>query len=73
MMTAQKITIVIYSFLVPPGVFPRDKTKHVSKVPRYNHSKMILRYFPGAKLSAGSAKATVKILKTKKKLPYPKT
>lgn len=34
MMTAQKITIVIYSFFVPPGVLPSDKTKQVSRVPR---------------------------------------
>lgn len=34
MMTAQKITIVIYSFFVPPGVLPSDNTKHVSSVPR---------------------------------------
>lgn len=34
MMTAQKITIVIYNFFVPPGVLPSDNTKHVSSVPR---------------------------------------
>jgi hypothetical protein len=70
MIIAQKTTIVMYSFFVPPGVFPSDRTKHVSNVPRYSHSKIILRYLPGVKPNVGSAKATVKILNTKKKLPY---
>lgn len=68
--TAQTITMVIYSFLLPWGVFPSERTKQVSTIPRYSHSKAILRTFPGAKPNAGSAKPTVKILKIRKKLPY---
>jgi hypothetical protein len=70
MRTAQNITMVIYSFLVPCGVFPSERTKQVSSVTRYNHSKTILSTFPGGKFNVGSAKLTVKILKTRKKLPY---
>lgn len=55
--------------MFPCGRLPNARTKQVTSVARYIHSKMTDRAFPGGKLRDESDSDVVRIRKTRKKLP----